>query len=261
MKNRLIPFTMVIVFAFTLASCASRTTLAVDAPPTQPSTTLSCYELSLTDLPGCALSDGLPPIDPNSIEDLPDDLPPAIEDTSFTVRGDETIYDGPNVLDPTTSTSTSLPLPTTSTTTSTSTITSTSTTTTTSTVPTTSTSASTTVAPCSFTGFFSPVDNAPVVNVVKAGAAVPVKFGFCQSGSLQIFASGAPSSSPHICGTAATAEIESTVTVSTSGLTFDATSGRYQYNWKTDKGWAGQCRTLTLNFSNGTNKTAEFKFR
>jgi hypothetical protein len=88
-----------------------------------------------------------------------------------------------------------------------------------------------------------------------------VKFGLCQSGSLQILATGSPSSTAHPCGTAATDEIESTVTVSTSGLTFDPATGRYQYNWKTDKSWTGQCRTFTLRFMDGSIKTAEFKFR
>lgn len=124
-----------------------------------------------------------------------------------------------------------------------------------------STTTSTTLAPCAFTGFFSPVDNNPVVNVVKAGAAVPVKFGFCQSGTLAIFTAGSPASLPHTCGTEATDDIESTVAVSTSGLTFDPASSRYQYNWKTDNAWAGQCRTLSLVFTNGTRKTAEFRFR
>ncbi len=142
------------------------------------------------------------------------------------------------------------------TTTSSTTTTSTTTSPTTSTLPTT-----TTLASCVFSGFFSPVDNNPVVNVVKAGAAVPVKFGFCQSGTLTIFSSGSPASSPHACGTQATDDIELTVAVSTSGLTFDPASSRYQYNWKTEKEWAGQCRTLSLVFTNGSTRTAEFRFR
>jgi hypothetical protein len=135
------------------------------------------------------------------------------------------------------------------------------TTTTAATTSTTTSTTTTTVPACAFTGFFSPVDNTPTVNVVKAGAAVPVKFGFCRSGSLQILATGSPSSTAHPCGTAATDEIEFTVTVSTSGLTFDPATGRYQYNWKTDKSWTGHCRTFTLRFTDGTIKTAEFKFR
>ena len=142
------------------------------------------------------------------------------------------------------------------TTTSLTTTTSTTTSPTTSTLPTTTTS-----APCVFSGFFSPVDNSPIVNVLQAGAAVPVKFGFCQSGTLTIFSSGSPTSSPHACGSQATDDIESTVAVSTSGLTFDPASSRYQYNWKTQKEWAGQCRTLSLVFTNGTTKTVEFRFR
>jgi hypothetical protein len=145
-----------------------------------------------------------------------------------------------------------------------STATNTSTTTTIAATSSTSSTVSTSVAttvPCTFSGFFSPVDDTPVINVVKAGAAVPVKFGFCESGSLQIFTSGSPSSTQHTCGVATTDDVESTVAASTSGLTFDAATRRYQYNWKTDKAWTGQCRTLSLRFTNGLTKTAEFRFR
>ncbi len=143
----------------------------------------------------------------------------------------------------------------------TSTTPSTSTTTTLLTTTSSTTVVPTTVGPCVFDGFFTPVDNAPIVNLTNAGAAVPIKFGFCSSGSLAIFAASSPSSAAHPCGSAPSDEIEEVGTLSTSGLTFDPSMGRYQYNWKTDKSWKGQCRTLSLRFTNGTSQSAEFKFR
>ena len=44
-------------------------------------------------------------------------------------------------------------------------------------------------------------------------------------------------------------------------MTYDAGSDRYQYNWKTEKGWSGQCRTLVVKYVDGTIARAEFKFK
>jgi len=43
-----------------------------------------------------------------------------------------------------------------------------------------------------FSGFFPPVDNPPVVNVVNAGRAIPVKFSLGGNKGLNIFAPGYP---------------------------------------------------------------------
>ncbi len=43
-----------------------------------------------------------------------------------------------------------------------------------------------------FTGFFSPIDNLPAINSMKAGAAVPVKFSLGGDQGLDIFALGSP---------------------------------------------------------------------
>jgi hypothetical protein len=37
--------------------------------------------------------------------------------------------------------------------------------------------------------------------------------------------------------------------------------GNWQFNWKTQKSYAGQCRTMTLMLSDGTTHTASFTFR
>jgi hypothetical protein len=37
--------------------------------------------------------------------------------------------------------------------------------------------------------------------------------------------------------------------------------GNWQFNWKTPKDYAGQCRTLKLTLSDGGRLTADFKFK
>lgn len=113
-----------------------------------------------------------------------------------------------------------------------------------------------------FDGFFPPVDNLPVVNAVKAGSTVPVKFSLGGYRGMDIFAAGSPASVRHDCTSGlALDELEQTVTAGASALTYDPMTGRYHYNWKTQKSWAGQCRTLELTFADGTTATAEFRLR
>jgi len=112
-----------------------------------------------------------------------------------------------------------------------------------------------------FTGFFAPVDNPPLVNTMKAGSAVPVKFSLGGNRGLAIFAAGYPKSQPIACDSGSpTDSIEETVTAGGSSLTYDATTDQYKYVWKTDKAWKG-CRQLLLQFTDGTTKTALFQFQ
>src|ERR671913_2303262 len=72
----------------------------------------------------------------------------------------------------------------------------------------------------SFTGFYQPVDNAPVANAAKAGAAVPVKFALGGDRGLQIFASGYPKSQQMICNGGVYDDIEQTITTGGNTLRF-----------------------------------------
>ena len=101
----------------------------------------------------------------------------------------------------------------------------------------------------------------PTLNVVKAGSAVPVKFSLAGYQGLAIMMAGYPVSTVTLCGNTATDTIEETVTAGPSSLSYDATTDRYNYVWKTDKLWAGTCRTLTVKLSDGTTHTANFKFK
>lgn len=112
-----------------------------------------------------------------------------------------------------------------------------------------------------FTGFFQPVDNLPILNVVKAGSAIPVKFNLGGDYGLNIFVTGYPSSVLVTCGTTAEDAIESTVSASSSSISFDLLTNIYSYIWKTDKSWAGTCRTLVLKFADGSYHRANFRFK
>lgn len=110
-------------------------------------------------------------------------------------------------------------------------------------------------------GFSEPVSSS-VLNTVKAGAGVPVKFGLGGDFGLDIFAQGYPTSKRIDCDTKLpTDPIEETVALSTSGLHYGAAAGQYVYNWKTDRAWSGTCRQLILGLGDGTFQKANFKFR
>jgi hypothetical protein len=115
-----------------------------------------------------------------------------------------------------------------------------------------------------FTGFFQPVDNYPLINGVKAGSAIPVKFSLAGNQGLGILALGYPTSYPAACDASTPADtIEETLTAGNSSLTYDSTTGQYIYVWKTDKSWSSgstPCRQLVVKFIDGTVHWANFKF-
>jgi len=118
-----------------------------------------------------------------------------------------------------------------------------------------------------FSGFFQPVDNPGpgpsfVFNSAKAGSAIPVKFSLGGDQGLSIFAPGYPKSQPIYCDASATYDgIEETVTAGSSSLSYDATTDRYHYVWKTDKAWANTCRKLTVRLNDSTDHVAYFNFK
>ena len=113
-----------------------------------------------------------------------------------------------------------------------------------------------TVSVVSF-AFLAPVDNAPTVNVVKAGNTVPIKFSLGGNYGLGIL-DGTPIAVKYDCDSGVPQdEVELTVT-SNSGLIF--TDGLYQYNWKSPKGKA-DCYELQLTLDDGTTQVALFRLR
>ncbi len=112
-----------------------------------------------------------------------------------------------------------------------------------------------------FSGFLSPIDAAPTLNVLKAGAAVPVKFSLGGDQGLNILAAGYPQSQQIDCTTLVpSGSPAGTTAAGSSGLRYDATAGQYIYAWKTDKAWAGTCRAFILKLADGTTHEADFQF-
>jgi large repetitive protein len=112
-----------------------------------------------------------------------------------------------------------------------------------------------------FNGFYSPIDNLPMVNTVVAGQAIPVKFSLGGYQGMAIFAAGYPKSIVMSCGGAAQDAVEETLTAGSSTLQYDAGTGRYHYVWKTEKAWSGTCRQLQIRFADGTTQVANFYLR
>ncbi|MEO7663969.1 MAG: PxKF domain-containing protein [Candidatus Limnocylindrales bacterium] len=110
-----------------------------------------------------------------------------------------------------------------------------------------------------FSGFFQPVDNG-ILNVVKAGSGVPIKFSLGGNRGLGIFEAGYPQVTPIACPGGPTDAVETTVATSTASLSYDTTTGRYTYVFKTQKPWTGTCRRLELRFIDGTSHTIDFRF-
>jgi len=113
-----------------------------------------------------------------------------------------------------------------------------------------------------WTGFFPPVDNPPVLNGLKAGSAVPIKFSLGGNKGLSIFASGYPQSKQVACDTgAALDDIDATETAGNSRLSYDPVTGVYNYIWKTEKAWVGTCRQLVVKLIDGKEHISIFKFK
>lgn len=113
-----------------------------------------------------------------------------------------------------------------------------------------------------FSGFFSPVDDPPVVNSAKAGSAIPIRFGLGGDRGLVVLAAGYPRSVGVACDpTDPVDAIEETVSSPSIGLTYQAGTASYQYVWKSDRAWAGTCRQITIKLRDGSIHQALFKLK
>lgn len=109
--------------------------------------------------------------------------------------------------------------------------------------------------------FGAPVDPAPVVNTAKAGQTVPFKFRVTDATGAPIsnLTSAATSVVAYACGGTQLTDSVETYATGNSGLQ-NLGGGAYQYNFKTDKSWAGSCRTLGITVQYASAQTARFEF-
>jgi hypothetical protein len=112
--------------------------------------------------------------------------------------------------------------------------------------------------PFDFTGFFAPVTmTAP--NLAKPGQAIPVKFSLAGDKGLEVV----KSARFIVEGTDLTPDgVPLPADVATaSGLSYDPSSDRYTYTWKTSKLWSLKTGTFELTLSDGTTHTFEATFK
>ena len=116
--------------------------------------------------------------------------------------------------------------------------------------------------PYNFTGFFQPIENLPVVNIISAGQAVRINFSLDGDQGLNIFALGYPVSGTVACETDEPASlVDETVNALGNSLSYNGALDQYNYIWKTSKTWKGTCRMLTVKLVDGSVHQAKFRFR
>jgi hypothetical protein len=116
-----------------------------------------------------------------------------------------------------------------------------------------------------FYGFFSPVDNPPNLNKANSGQTIPVKWRITDAHGVPISDSMSfKSLKSYIvnCDTYSGLPTDAIEEYSTgsSGLQYMG-NGNWQFNWKTPKTYAGQCRTMVLTLGDESTHTANFKFK
>ena len=109
-------------------------------------------------------------------------------------------------------------------------------------------------------GFYQPVDMNGVVNTVKGGSTVPLKFEVF-AGSTELTNTAIVSSlvKQVTCNASAEDTIELLATGGTS-MRYDTTSGQFIFNWQTPK-LPGKCYSVTLTALDGSSITALFKLK
>lgn len=107
------------------------------------------------------------------------------------------------------------------------------------------------------TGFYQPVDMNGVVNTIRGGQTVPLKFELF-SGSTELTSTTAVLPLSYIevsCSTLSSSSLDEIETLATGGtsLRYDSTAGQFIYNWKTPS-TAGKCYRVTMTAQDGVTK-------
>ena len=108
-----------------------------------------------------------------------------------------------------------------------------------------------------FDGFLPPVDVSEL-NVVTAGSTIPIRFTLGNATGLDVLFAN-PVSRQFDCATGEPIDGWD-ATNAIAGLTNDDPP-HYTYDWKSEKGWAGTCRTFELVLDDGHHQQANFQFR
>jgi hypothetical protein len=113
-----------------------------------------------------------------------------------------------------------------------------------------------------FVGFSSPVDNNGMLNVAKAGQAIPLKWRLLDANDVPVtnLSSVTVTVVSLSCTASTTIDEVEEYAAGSSGLQ-NLGDGYYQFNWKTPTNYANSCKTMNLNLGEGSNRTALFQFK
>jgi hypothetical protein len=114
-------------------------------------------------------------------------------------------------------------------------------------------------------GFYRPVDLGGVLNKVKAGSTVPLKFNVL-AGSTELTATSAVKSfvqTKVACDSSAVLDEIPLSETTTGGTTlrYDSTGGQFIQNWQTPKAGAGSCYRVTMTTLDGSTISANFQLK
>ena len=114
-----------------------------------------------------------------------------------------------------------------------------------------------------FLGFFWPVENPSVINKVKAGQIVPVKFRLtCGESLISELSAVMDLQSANLPACVGNGDDPIPADGSGSpGLRYDYVDNQFVFNWKTEKSWANTCRKFILTLRDGTVHEAYFRFK
>jgi predicted extracellular nuclease len=110
-----------------------------------------------------------------------------------------------------------------------------------------------------FDGFFGPATGRPTVDDAQAGSTIPIKFSLDGDQGLLVLADGYPATASYTCGTEP--PDDATTPVEPTALQYDPETGLYTFLWRTEKSWAGSCRTFVLGLADGTKHYVDVRFR
>ena len=111
-------------------------------------------------------------------------------------------------------------------------------------------------------GFYQPVDMNGVVNVVKGGSTVPLKFE-AFAGPTELTSTSTVKSfvqTKVACDSAAVLDEVEVTTTGGTALRYDSVAGQFVQNWQTPK-TAGVCYKVTMTTSDGSTLSANFKLK
>ncbi len=115
-----------------------------------------------------------------------------------------------------------------------------------------------------FVGFTAPVDNPSVMNIAKAGQAIPLKWRVLDYYDVPVtnLTGVAVTAVSLTCSAGTTTDLIEEYAAGSSGLQ-NLGNGYYQWNWKTPTTYANSCKTLKLNLGEGAGfeHIALFQFK